>query len=477
MQITMKKWGNWLLRAAKWLAVGFAALAVLVVSCWYFLPDETLLPAAQAALDKKPQIPSAQNAFYPLLGLTASPELDATAVGIQIAKVLEAAGPDSGTAARKSVDALLGSAPFQRRSPQGPYCRNANETASCLDAFVAHHVAIEAQWKSAAPFIQRYRALRALPDFEETSWDLWGTHGFGEWFEIAELVDAKIALDMATPALRAAALGELHQEILLTLGIVRQSDSLITQQVFAAQLRKKLRLAADLLSRYPDIALTHADAVAQITQPLKPHDVQLKRVMLGEFRTAAAAENRNRLKFAEMAVQPEATAAAAWWRSTMWRVLYKPNATINMLYRARQSDGDFYSQSAVAIQSALGQRARPRHDPEYAFNLLDPRWILYNPMGKIMASMANGLQFQEYGDRLNDLLAFSRLLELERQMLVGRISPDHALAFVANAGPALANPYTEQPMQYDPTHHTLTFSAKSQRTLDTGTNIIRLTRM
>ncbi len=476
MHATMKKWGVWALRSAKWVAVGIAFLAAFVFSCWYFLPDEALLPDAQALRDQKSPTPLEQNAFYPRLGLTASADLNATDVGVQIAKMLEATASDGGSASQEAISALLGSAPFKRRSPPTPYCRNVSETPSCVDAYLSHRAAVDAQWTSAAPFIQRYRALRALPRFEEASSSLWGSFGLGEMFEVAELVDAKIALDMLTPALRTAALGELQQEILFTQGIVRQSDFLVTQQVFAAQLRKKYRLAAELLTRYPDIALTHATTVALITQPLKPEDAHLKRVMDGEFRLAAATERRNRLVFAKEVEQPEATAVGAWWRSTMWRVLYQPNATLNLLYKARMRDGAFYSQSAAAIQSALAKDAKLPRQSAYTLHPLDPRWILYNPMGKTMVYMNDASLFQQYSDRLNDLLAFTRLLELQRQMIVGRIAPDQAATFVAKAGPALDNPYTEQPMQYDAVRHTITFAAKSQRAIETGTDAILLAK-
>ena len=477
MRVTMKKWIFRVLRAAKWLAVGIAVLAVLVVSCWYFLPDETLLPGATALLNKKPPVPLDNNAFYPLLGLTASPTLNPTEVGQHAAKMLESAFQDGRLTAKSDLDSLLGSDPFKRRSPQTSYCRKASETPSCVDAYLSHRVAIEAQLQSAAVFIQRYRTLRMLPYYEESTVSLLDTYDLGALFEIAELVDAKIALDMVNPALREAALGELHLEILFTQRILRQSEFLLTQQVYLGLLRKKYRLMAELLARYPEIARAHSRVVADITQPLKPADAQLMRVMEGEFRLGAKAENTNRIMFAQAAGKPDATAAGNWWRSTTWRLLYKPNATINMLYRARMKDGDFYSLSAAAILSTLVKKAGQPVQRDFVFHPLDPRWILYNPMGKVTASVIGQSQFQPYSDRLNDVLAYSRSLELQRQIAVGRIPPDQIADFLAKANPGLADPYTEKPMQYDAARHTLTFTAESPRTVETGTDTILLVKM
>ncbi len=473
----MKKWIARVLRAAQWLAVGFAVLAVLVVSCWYFLPDETLLPEASALLNKKSPVPLDGNAFYPFLGLTASPTLNPTEVGQHAAKMLETSFHQGGLTAKADLGSLLGSDPFKRRSPQISYCRKASETPSCVDAYLSHRVAIEAQLQSADVFIRRYRTLRRLPYYEEPTVSLLDAYDFGALFEIAELVDAKIALDMVNPALREAALGELHLEILFTQRILRQSEFLLTQQVGVALLQNKYRLMAELLARYPEIARAHSRVVADITQPLKPTDAQFMRVMQGEFRLGASVENTNRIMFAQQAGKPEATAAGNWWRSTTWRWLYKPNATVNMLYRARMKDGDFYSLGAAAIVSKLAKNSSQPVQRDFVFHPLYPRWILYNPMGKIMATLDNGSRFQKYSDRLNDVLAYSRLLELQRQMVVGRIPPKQIADFLAKTNPDLADPYTEKPMQYDVARHTLTFTAKSPRTTETGTNTLALVKM
>ena len=59
-------------------------IALVVLACWMLLPDETLNPDARQIVEAKPTLPPGQNAYYVLLALKASPELDPFDVGRQI---------------------------------------------------------------------------------------------------------------------------------------------------------------------------------------------------------------------------------------------------------------------------------------------------------------------------------------------------------------------------------------------------------
>ena len=75
-----------------------------------------------------------------------------------------------------------------------------------------------------------------------------------------------------------------------------------------------------------------------------------------------------------------------------------------------------------------------------SYNGLDPRTWLYNPVGKVLAS-TTALQYSSYAYRLHDLVGYSRLVELQRQIALNHTPPEKIAEFVANAGANAAQHY------------------------------------
>lgn len=454
----MKKLLFAVLRFLKWLLVGMVGLVLLVLACWFLLPDETLTPEAREILEAKPTVAPEQNAYYALWGLTAAPELDPFQVGRKIVDAQMAAVREKGYWAQFDPSPFEGATTYRRRVPSGALCKSRGETAHCLTALRAHRSELVAELAAKDVYVRRYRALRTHPHFENvmTVTSVAPMLDWGAILEIAELVDASIAFDMERPAQRVAALTDLLEEIKLWRRVSREADLMIDRMISPVLLHRKYRLLSELLAEYPDVASEQRDLVAQMSAPLTAADTDLRRALSGEFRYGAFM-----LKNQDSQGLPSVFSAEAQEPSKsdkyFARRLFKPNATINLNFDNFRVAGELYSRSAAEIQSGRDAFAKTA----YRFSYFDPRWWLYNPIGKIMVSMAMPDIYGSYSDRLHDLVGYTRLVELQRQIALNHIARDQVSAFVAGVDVGLHDPYTGQAMTYDAATQTISFSPKS----------------
>ncbi len=453
-----------LFRCIKWLLCGIAIIALVVLACWILLPDETLNPDAQRIIEAKPIVPPEQNAYYALWGLKASPELDAFEVGRQIVAAQAMAIQTKGYWADFNENSYLGASLLKTpKMRSGPtlFCKRVAETPNCLASFREHRSEIETELRDLDSYVQRYRSLRNYPHFEEVM-VLTAKMPFIAWAPVAhlsELMDAKIALDMAEPSRRELALNELQAEIVLWQKVGSSSDLLITRMMAASLLRKKYRLASELLSTYPEVALEQKDLLSKITRPLVDADTSVKRVFDGEFRFGAMMTQN--LK-SQIDVDPDG--GSAWLdlprglNKFMFLVGFKTNATINLQYARLSAVGNFYSKSGPEIADSVDAFQK---EP-LTLNKFDPRTWMYNPVGKIEALVATP-EYGIYAYRLHDLAGYSRLVELQRQLALNRTPPEKMAEFIAAADTNLSDPYTGKPMAFDPVAQTISFTPRGTR--------------
>ena len=72
------------LKGLKWIAGLMLALIVVIGFSWWLIPDEALNVEAEKFITIANVPPAANNAYFMIWGLAASPELDPHAVGQQI---------------------------------------------------------------------------------------------------------------------------------------------------------------------------------------------------------------------------------------------------------------------------------------------------------------------------------------------------------------------------------------------------------
>ena len=434
-------------------------IVLAAMSCWVWLSDETLSPEVQRALAVIPRIPPEQNAYYPLWGLNASPELDALRVGKQLVAAQAEAVNAKMFAVQFSATPYWGAKPMQARQSPQRYCKRLGDTPNCSAVLREHREALVAELQSQAVFVQRYRDLRRYDYFEDAMIATPSAPLF-RWSSaryISELVDADIVFGVAQPSTRAAALAELHAEMRLWQKINRGTSSLITRMICSSELASKYRLASEMLLEYPEMAIEHRDIMAKITQPLTNEDTQMGRVLMGEFRFGAAF-------FETVSLEPDisnnpamdASALPPWVRRLQLAAAVKPNATINANYARMRLAGDFYSQSAAAI--AAGQS---EFDKKTNYSMLDPAFWLYNPIGKISLNMSLPV-FSSYAYRTQNVAGYSRLVELQRQLALNRTPLAKVGEMIAATDKNLNDPYTQKAMAFNAATQTISFATNNK---------------
>ena len=352
----------WLYRMGLVLAV---ALGVLAFVTWP-RPDNRL--AEQSYAQSLARLPAQQNAYFAILGLGASAELDPVAVAQRIvADFVATSATDyhptvlDTTPLKVDIAPFLGAARYPFRDVQLRFCRDPKETPDCVQAALSRRAEVATRLVAEHVFVQRVIALRQLPSLDEPvrSDLLLDSGAYRTLGDVSDLLNASIAIDMETPALREAALQGLEQDVLLWTRLMNQASSWSTRYVHQRHLQRKYSLMSALMRRHPDIVTAHRDLVARITQPLTAQTTPLK----------------------------------------------------------------------------------PQMDEEY--------------------------------DR-DDLWGSTRLLELQRQIALAQIPAGGVAKFLAEAGPALADPITKLPMHYDAARHSISFVPRNKSTENSGSNQILL---
>lgn len=454
-----------LFRCIKWLFIGVAIAALVVLACWILLPDETLNPDAQRVIDAKPVVPPEQNAYYALWGLKASPELDAFEVGRQIvaAQAAMALQPD-GYEAEFNPDAYLGVKPLvspQLRLNTQLFCKRASETPNCLAALREHRDLIEAELRDLDSYVNRYRSARNYPHFEDVMMPT-ANMPFLPWpavNQMSELVDAKIALDMVEPTKQEAALNELLAEILFWQKVGDETNILATRVTSAKLVQKKHRIASELIATYPQIAFDYNELLAKITMPSPPKSTNFGRTLDGEFlRYVCMMQNLKETHDASgKGSKDDPIRIASRFISLS---PFRLNATNNLYYEHMRAVSNAYSKNGTEITAS----ATTFESDINANTMLDPRRWFYNPIGHYLAGL-DLMAYKKYAYRLHDLAGYSRLVELQRQLALNRTPPEKMAEFIATTDTNLSDPYSGKPMSYDPITQTISFTPRGTSTL------------
>lgn len=431
-------------KTVKWLLTVFASLFVFMLVLWVVLPDEDLTGEVVQILKDPPRVPAKQNAFYVFWGFEADPSLDAHSVGMSMVEALEQARAQQKSIAYDDLQWFLGTSPLKiDRSDKDLYQAGTNS----LTQVRAERAKIEVSEQKLQPYIKRYQLLRSYTDFKEpvprnADEPMLGYAGL---VAISGLTDARITLDMADKAKQGAALKNLAAELRLWRRVSQESETLITKMVATKVLQRKFGLVADLLAESPEIAVNPPDLLAEITRPLAENEISLERALLGEFRWVSG-------MFLGLLSEID---AAPYSVSNMFNKLilargFKPKATVNLSFAKNKELRDFYNRPAAAI--AVNKSAFIADWGR--FSSYSPSTLFYNPVGKVLVYVAPP-DYGTYVYRMHDLDALSRLLELQRQLAVARLSTDKVAAFLRQSDASLRDPYTGKPMRWDPVARTL----------------------
>lgn len=434
-----------LIKAAKWLSLAVVSLALLLLAAWFLIPDEDLHAEVFQILNAQPSIPPEQNSFYAMWGFKAAPSLAPHIVGRKILETLNQAHTQHRKVTEADLQEFWGVPQLKIDSTGMRFCKM--DAVECLPQLRAAREKIESSEREFDLYVRRYHALRDYPDFEEVlpaSLDI-PMVDFSDFVALSDLTDARVALDMGDKAKQKEALRNLAAELKLWRKIGQNAHSLVTKIIAASVLQRKFKLASELLTEAPEIAVQHSELLVEITRPLTAIEASVSRTLTGELRLTSGV-------FLGLADEREIDGSNALG-SIPGRLLmigtFKPNATINLQYTLYSAQREFYAQPASIVAEKTSAFLAELND----FSPLSPRTLFYNPVGKVLVYVSP-LDWSKYVYAMHDLTAYTRLVELQRRIAAARIGIDEIPAFVATDD-SLRNPYTGKPMRWDAQSQTL----------------------
>ena len=129
-------------RILKWLLFIVAGLVLVVIACWWLLPDEQLNPDAKRLIAVPPSTPVTQNAYFMIWGLRASPEIDPHIAGQHIVSAHQHLLATKSNISDFKIEPFLGPHPLSFPSSNKRYCDI--EKQHCLAVYQGMRPQIEA---------------------------------------------------------------------------------------------------------------------------------------------------------------------------------------------------------------------------------------------------------------------------------------------------------------------------------------------
>lgn len=444
----------------KWVAGSVLGLIIVTGLCWWLIPDQELSPEADKFIVAANVPPAAKNAYFMIWGLSASPELDPHVVGQQIVAAHDRVLATEKDLAKFKPDAFYGDHPLKFPKDSKRIC-DLTKNENCLMVYQAKQSEIQAQSEEYKVFLARYRKIPAYEDFGLALSRSTHQSPIPSWnsiLRLSDMVDGSIAARMKSKGTQQAALEELASEINSWRRLLQGNDWLVTQMISIAVLGKKYRLASEIMSAQPDIVAAYPALMSKITTPLSPADTSVVTSVTAEARLSVGTflgmqEKGHFLQDSFFEGLPGAPLRAAFAAGG-----FRANATLNEAFRHFDVLLLFLAKTPKevleghkALLEKLERAAR-----------LSPADVFYNPVGRIMNGVGIPNYF-EYVFRVDDLIGYSRLLDLQRRIVETNAGPDKVTSLLAGAGPGLMNPYTEQPMQWDAATKRISFALQGKR--------------
>lgn len=403
----------------RWLAVSLVLGIAAFFLCNQF--DETLQPDAAALL--QPPVSSVDpqhNAYFTLIGLSASSGVDATAWGQKIAKLT------------RTEPLVLMPLPKPVCDLDTHHClRLARQQPDVLQQALLNQQLLQTRYLTARQFTQfeevvGQAATDPLPNFSAA-------------FRAQTLRHAQIGLWVEAGNIPAV-LDELAADMAFQRQCLAGAKTLIGKMVSLAALLRDYTLLADLMREH--LLTGHTVRVMALLQPLTAAERNMLPAIQHEFRVFVGALRGFRYDFVRSELGYSVHTFDALLNPLADSLLL-PNATINRLYRLEQADEAL----AMATPAHFAQAYSAAQDLMMQFS--ESRWDrLYNPVGKILIDIGRA-DYHRYIHRPLEANAFIYLLNLHWQILEQKI-PDAAIpAFLA------AHPFEGKAVLWDAPRHEL----------------------
>ena len=452
------------LNVLKWIAGILLGFIIIVGLCWGLLPDEELNPEAEKFMALAPAPPAANNAYFMIWGLTASPELDPHAVGQQIVAAHDRILASEKDLSKFKTDAFYGDHPLRFPKDSKPICNV--EKDNCLKVYQAKQAELNAETAEKQIYLARYRKIREYEDFGAAMSLLNHQAHVPAWnpiLRVSHLVDGDIALRMAIRDTQKAALEELAADVNSWRRLLQSNDWLITQMISVVALHRKYRLASEIMNAYPEVVTTYPAIFEKMTAPLLPGQTNVVSSMRAEAQFGAGTfrdmkQSGNFLSNSFFEGMPGPPLLAEFHLGG-----FRANASTNLAYASFKELLELFAKSPKAILE--GQQAML--DRQAKLQSFSVGAVLYNPIGRILHAQ-EGPNMSQYAFRIADLIGLSRLVDTQRRIIAEKVPVENVGTALAKIGLGLMDPYTEKPMRWDATTKRVSFELQGKRFANYG---------
>jgi hypothetical protein len=420
------------------LAGVLVALTLFINLSWF---DEALHPDLVRLAAPQP-VSMAGNAYPLIYGFPAASGRDPREAGLAIIETLRRRfeSGENATLSAQEIDDILGnpgSGEDWSETFPGIDC-NSRFEIDCADRLIADAARADLSNPRLSLLLDRYEALLATSRFEENQEFDVSTPipAYGRVMSIAKIRLARSFRAGSTQDV----LADIGKDIVFWKTMLRDGQSLIAKMVALAGLRNDTTFLSTLLRERtlgPDELL----AVERVLAPLTQDERDIGETFLAELRIVLLSDK-------SLAVILEGPPAIT-------RLALQENATVN----------EYYFTTTIPLQLRAGLSANEfrerRANEPLAYDVRAVPPPLYNLGGKfVLKWMASQIGAQDYISRVHDLDGRIALVLLQAE--IAR-NPDRRPEDVVRDS-RYRNPYTLEPMDYDPAAGTIGFDCLANGT-------------
>jgi hypothetical protein len=455
----LRRIGRFLWKAVKWaflVVVALFALAVLIN--WR---DESLSDEARSLLETKPvEVPDSENIFVALAGFNAPEGDDIFEVGRSHIKKIEKELEQDPSGRKIALGSLKKSEETKEQeerkalrwqNTEPPFDCQFDKDADFLKCAHDQKDRLEKTLEANKTLIRRYRFLQDLPHYVMSQTpDIWfAADGYQLTATIKKALAAQALLDIESGNVKAvkAGLTFFKKDMALWRRMLEGKSFLIDSMIATAQITRNIHELSLLLSSPSTDARKYAPEWREVLTPLSREQYSLRPAIGGEIRFVynylpvmkegvSYQEAKDSCKFTK---PYEDTCSVwqvwqAWLERNVWVLFFQPNASFNRdvsfyktwLKLADLSWTDYIAQRDEVL-APLADFSKPGID-----------WI-YNPIGKEVRGQYVYI-WDEYVGRIHDLDAYLRLVRLQLELRLAKISSDEIPAFINQQNEAYCSP-------------------------------------
>lgn len=470
----------WLKRVVKiLLGILGAVVVLLLVFAGINLFDEDLNPAIKPLLEVPAMsLAPERNGYLYLVGFNAAADKNPHAVGMEIEKIIQAHYRHSGSwlTAPKINETVAGRAMSIPYGVLDKICDARKQP--CLDRYLAETATIAKFRQENAFLLGRYQRLIAYPGYQDRPLFTYNDpipayHGVVTASRLAVIVAAQhVAAGRHREGAKAIA-GDIRFWRRMLAG----TNHLIGKMVATNRIGDDLKLLNELVARYPAFARDQAALLAEITQPLASAETAFCAVIhhesaMGARHLHALGQTtwRHRQELRELATQMGSTRVNLL--AMMAPIGYAPNATLNLQVELNDATAPVCdAKPAALLQTAQAAKSRTAALMQKRASGLA---MFYNPIGK--AIFAIHPAFEDYRYRLIDLDGYLRATALHARIRAAGTRDEAIPGFIARAGAAYHDPYTDKPIAWNAKARTLTVTWNGKPRKTDGVAVIAVGR-